>query len=263
MQQDDRKGYKTLKDLVKILSLFNSSDSQERSITEISKLLGMLPSKVSRMIRTLEPEGFFKKNPQTRKYRLGIEFFRLGIAYAHHSPLRKVVRPHLEQMAKETHLIAACGVLKNGDVVLIDRLETLTIDLISVRMVLNLPVHATAIGKALLAYLPESEQETILRSVQLKKFTPATVTDLKNIKQNLEQVRKHGYAVDLGETHENLNSIAAPIKNESNQTVAAFGLSGDRSQFPEEKVPELLPYLVEKANFVSRQLGFTGEIQFG
>ena len=256
MQQNDAKGYKTLKDLAKILSLFNSSEIQERSVTEISKVLGMLPSKVSRMIRTLETEGFFKKNPQTRKYSLGIEFFRLGIAYAHHSPLRKLVRPHLEQMAKEVSLTAACGVLKNGNIVLIDRVENLTIDLISVRLVLDLPIHATAIGRALLAYVPENEQDLILRSSELRKFTSATVVDLGMIKGNLDLIQKNGYAVDLGETHEDVNSIAAPIKNGDSRVVAAIGLTGDKFQLPRDKLSKLRPYLIEKAYFISRQLGY-------
>jgi DNA-binding IclR family transcriptional regulator len=259
MPQSTGKGYKTLKDLVRIISLFNSYEIEERSVTEISKLLGMHPSKVSRMLSTLETEGFFRKNPQTRKYRLGIEFFRLGIAYAHHSPLRKIVRPHLEQMAKEVSLTAACGVLKNGNIVLIDRVENLTIDLISVRLVLNLPIHATAIGRALLAYVPENEQGLILRSVELKKFTSSTVVDLSSIKENLNLIRKNGYAVDLGETHEDVNSIAAPVKSSDSRVVAAIGLTGDKLQLPRDKVPKLLPYLAEKAYFISRQLGYAND----
>ena len=87
-------GYKTLKDLARIISLFNTFQVEERSVTEISKALGMLPSKVSRMIRTLESEGFFERNLETGKYRLGIEFFELGMVYIFNFPLRKIVATH-------------------------------------------------------------------------------------------------------------------------------------------------------------------------
>ena len=118
MIQKVNQGYKTIQDLMKIISLFNSSKNIELGVNEISKQLGMIPSKVSRMIRTMESEDYFEKNEQTKKYRLGIEFFRLGLTYMHHSALRKIVRPHLEQMASEVLLIITCAVQKNGNVIM-------------------------------------------------------------------------------------------------------------------------------------------------
>jgi IclR family KDG regulon transcriptional repressor len=260
MEQKKSQTYKTLKDLAKILSLFNTSEMGERSISDISKSVGMLPSKVSRMIRTLENEGFFKKNSQTGKYSIGIEFLRLGIAYAHHSPLRKIVRPHLEQMAREANLTAACGVLKNNNIIIIDRVENLNIDLMAVRLVLNLPIHATSIGRVLLAHLSQEEQDKVLGTVELKKLTPKTVVNVKLIKENLRLIRKNGYAIDLGETDENLHSIAAPIKNSHERVIAAINLTGDRSQMPKENLSRLVLYLKEKAIFISRQVEYMTEI---
>jgi DNA-binding IclR family transcriptional regulator len=87
---------------------------EERSVTEISKALGMLPSKVSRMIRTLESEGFFERNLETGKYRLGIEFFELGMVYIFNFPLRKIVWPHIDPMMKELNLTEGWDFLKNS-----------------------------------------------------------------------------------------------------------------------------------------------------
>jgi DNA-binding IclR family transcriptional regulator len=260
MEQKNKQTYKTLQDLAKILSLFNTCETGERSISDISKSVGMLPSKVSRMIRTLEKDGFFRKNSQTGKYSIGIEFFRLGIVYAHYSPLRKIVRPHLEQMARDVNLTAACGVLKDNSVIIIDRVENLNIDLMAVRLVLNLPTHATSIGRTLLAYLPRVEQDKVLRTVELKKLTPKTAVNLRVIKEKLRAIKKNGYAIDLGETDEDLYSIAAPIKNGDGQIVAAINLTGDKSQIPKEKLLSLVPYLKEKAVFISRQFDYVDDL---
>src|SRR4030042_3042218 len=131
--------YKTLQDLAEIIRIFNTFKVEEWSVMEISRSVNMPPSKVSRMIRKWEKGGFFEKNPENGKYRLGIGFFELGVVYTYNFPLRKIVRPHLEQMAKETKLTVACAILRNSKVVVIDRVQNLNIDLLAYRVALNLP----------------------------------------------------------------------------------------------------------------------------
>jgi DNA-binding IclR family transcriptional regulator len=256
IKSPSNQGYKTLRDLAKITSLFNTLQVEERSVTEISKALGMLPSKVSRMIRTLENEGFFEKNLENGKYRLGVQFFELGMAYVFNFPLRKVLRPHLEEIFKELNLTTSWGMLKNDKVIVVDRIQNLNIDLLTHRLGLNIPIHSTSIGKALLAYLPEKEQDRILRSNNLAKFTKATLTDQKLIKKHLKLIKERGYSTDEGETHEDLNCMAAPIKNSNGEVIAAINLMDERKRTSAEKLFGLADYLKEKALFISRQLGY-------
>ena len=253
-------GYKTLKDLARIISLFNTYQVEERGVTEISKAVGMLPSKISRMLRTLEAEGFFEKNLETGKYRLGLAFFELGMVCALNFPLRKIIRPHIEQMARELNFTASCAILKNSKVVVIDRVQNLNIDLLTYRIGLNLPIHSTSIGKVLLAYLPEKEQDRILKSINLVKFTDATIVDRKAIKENLKLIRQRGYAADEGETHEDLNCMAAPIRNGTGDVIAAINIMDERTRTSAEKLFQFAEYLKEKAFFISRQLGYIGNL---
>jgi DNA-binding IclR family transcriptional regulator len=248
--------YKTLKDLTKIILLFNTFQFEERSVTEISKILSMLPSKVSRMLGTIEKEGFLEKNPETKKYRLGIRFFELGVVYAFHLPLRRIIRPHIEQMAKELNLTVGWAILRNNRVIVVDRIQNMNIDMLAQRIGLNLPIHTTAIGKLLLAYLPEEEQDKILESIDLVKLTNATMVDKKLIKENLKVIKERGYATDEGETHEDLNGIAAPIKNSTGDVVAAIHLMGENSRTSPQEFFQFASFLKEKALFISRQLGY-------
>jgi DNA-binding IclR family transcriptional regulator len=253
-------GYKTLKDLAKITSLFNTLQIEERSVTEISKALGMFPSKVSRMIRTLENEGFFEKNLENGKYRLGVQFFELGMAYVFNFPLRKVLRPHLEQIFKELNLTTSWGILRNDKVIVVDRIQNLNIDLLTHRVGLNLPIHSTSIGKVLLTYLPEKEQDRILKSTNLIKFTNGTIVDQKLIKKHLKLILERGYATDEGETHEDLNCIAAPIRNGNGEVIAAINLMDEKSRTSAEKLFGFVDYLKAKALFISRQLGYRNNL---
>jgi len=253
-------GYKTLKDLAKIISLFNTFEVEERSISDISKAVGMLPSKVSRMIRTLEGEGFFEKNLETGKYRLGVQFFELGMAYVFNFPLRKLLRPHLEQIFKDLNLTTSWGILRNDKVVVVDRIQNLNIDLLTHRLGLNLPIHSTSIGKVLLAYLSEKQQDRILKSTNLVKFTNATIVDQKLLKKHLKLIRGRGYSTDEGETHEDLNCMAAPIRNGNGEVIAAINLMDEKSRTSAEKLFKFADYLKGKAFFISRQLGYREEI---
>ena len=258
MKLNSKQNYKTLKDLAKILSLFNDLQAEEKSVTEISKALEMFPSKVSRMLRTLEGEGFFEKNSESGKYRLGILFFELGAVYAYHHSLRKIIRPHIEQIAKEINVTVSWAILKKSRVIVLDRIQNLPIDALAYRIGLNLPVHTTSVGKILMAYLPEEEQDEILQSVNLVRCTEASVIDPKIIKKKLHLCRQEGYSTDEEETYEGVNCIAVPIKNADGRVIAAVSLMDDKSRTSREILFQHLNYLKEKALFISRQLGFRG-----
>lgn len=260
MELITKQGHKTLKHFMKILDFFNTYQVEERGVSETSKALDMSPSKISRMLKTLESEGFFEKNSDTNKYRLGIKFFELGMVYAFNFPIRKIMRPHIEQMAKELNLTVSWGILRNSKIIVVDRVQNLNIDLLAYRIGLNIPLHSTSIGKILLAYLPEEEQDEVLQSVNLEKFTPATIVDPKLIKENFKFIRERGYSIDKGETHEDLNCIAAPIKNGEGDVIAAINLMNEKSQTSAEKLFSFANYLKEKALFISRQCGYKNNI---
>jgi DNA-binding IclR family transcriptional regulator len=248
--------YKNLKDFAKICSLFNDLQTEEVGVTKISKTLNMSLSKISRMLSTLESEGFFEKSEKTGKYRLGPLFFELGILYAYHSPLRKIIRPHVEQIANESKVTVTWGILRKNRIIIMDRIQNLPIDTLAYRIGLNIPIHSTAAGKILMSYLPEEEQDRILQSIHLEKNTDATVVDPKLIKENLKLFKERGYSTDEEETQEGLIAIAVPIRDSHGQVIASISLNDQKSQTSKETLFKKVDYLKEKALFISRQLGF-------
>lgn len=248
--------YKTLNDLAKIIHIFNDFKVEEASVMEISRALKMSPSKVSRMVGTWEREDFFEKNPESGKYRLGVKFFELGIVYAFHFPLRKIIRPHIEQISKDCDISVSYAIFRNDKPIIVDRIQALNIDLFPYRLGFNLPLHTTSLGKILLAYLSEEEQERILQSQSLTRFTDATIVDVKLIKENLKLIKEKGYATDAGETHEDWNCISVPIIDGNGSLVAAITLMDEKTRNSAEQLFQCSEYLKEKALFVSRQLGY-------
>lgn len=248
--------YKNLKDFAKICSLFDDLQTEEIGVTKISNTLGMSLSKISRMLSTLDGEGFFEKNEKTGKYRLGALFFELGIVYAYHSPLRRIIRPHVELIANESNVTASWGILRKNRVIIMDRIQKIPLDTLSYRIGLNLPIYTTAAGKILMASLPEEEQDRILLSVNLLKITDATVVDHEKIKENLKLFKERGYSTDEEETQDGVIAIAVPITNNVGQTIASISLMDEKSRTSPENLFGKVDYLKQKALFISRQLGF-------
>jgi IclR family transcriptional regulator, KDG regulon repressor len=251
---------KTLHNLAQILSLFSTSQTDEKSVSEISKSLGMYPSKISRMLATLERDGLMEKNIESGKYRIGIRFLELGMIYISNFPLRKIVRPHLEQMAKETNLTASMAILRGTRIIIVDRIQNLNLDIVMQSMGINSPLHSTSVGKVFLASLTGKSQKEILRNVNFVKYTETTIVDLKSLLDHLRVVKEKGYATDEGETYEDLNCIAAPIKDESGKVIAAINLMGRKAMISSNDLFKLSGYLKERAFFISRQVGFQASI---
>ena len=248
--------YKTLKDLARIISLFNNLEVGELGVAEISRELTFAPSKVSRMLKTFEDDDFFKQNPDTGKYRLGPRFFELGLAYAYQLPMRKLMRPHIEQLAEQLKMTVSWGIINQNRVIVLDRIQMMGLDLLAHRIGTNLPIHSTSIGKVLLAHLPEKELNQILRSIKLVKYTKQTVVDPKLIRKNLNLIREKGYAYDERETAENTICIAAPIKDGNGAVTAAINLTDVISNTSPDQMMKHVPLLRDRALFISRQLGY-------
>jgi DNA-binding IclR family transcriptional regulator len=208
------------------------------------------------MLGTLEIEGFFEKSENNGKYRLGPLFFELGILYAYHSPLRKIIRPHIEQIATESKVTVTWGIYKKNRVIIMDRIQNLPADALAYRIGLNIPIYSAAAGKILMSYLPEEEQDRILQSVNLVKHTDSTVIVPETIKENLKRFRERGYSTDEEETLQDVIAIAVPIRDSHGRAIASISLNDEKSRTSPEKLFGKVDYLKEKALFISRQLGF-------
>lgn len=253
---DSNAGYKTLKDLSRILSYISSVGTETIGITETARELDMLPSKISRMLSTLEKEGFFERETTTGRYSIGGRFFELGMLYVVNNPLRMIFHPHLEQITAELKLASSFAIFRNNKIIVVDKINIVGS---GVRHDFNLPLHSSSFGKVYLASLPDDQALKVLKSGELPRFTDATITDPKLIIKNLAHIRKYGYAIEVGEIQEGLASIAVPIRDATNGLAAALNiLAYLTTPFGTERQKEIASYLKAKAFFISKQLGYTG-----
>jgi IclR family transcriptional regulator, KDG regulon repressor len=247
--------YKTVKDLGRIVALFEKYRGEERSLTDICRSLQMLPSKVSRLLRTLEPEGFFERNPDTGKHRIGPRFLQLGLLYVFNLPLRRIILPHLEHVVQDLSLSTGWGIFKNDQIIVVDRIHFGKRSVAN-RMGLNLPLHSSSYGKLFLAYLTAQDQERLLNSITFIKFTDTTISEPEKLREEIKLIKQRGYALDQGETASGSVGIAAPILNSDGDVIAAISVSEEPTRFTPDVLQRSIEYLTERARFISRQIGY-------
>lgn len=229
-------------------------------IAEIADSLGMSRSTTHRYVMTLAAMRLLVQGPG-RKYKLSLRVTHLGMATLNSTSLREHARPYLEELRQRTTYTVNLAELDGPEIIYVDRARSLRpgqgkIDL-NLRPGSRLPAHCTSMGKVLLAYLPTLEQRDLIETMTLARRGPNSIMSKKALHVELDYVREEGIAVNDEELAAGLVSIAAPLRNESREVIAAINLSAHTLKVSlEEMVDQLVPHLVTTADHISARLGY-------
>jgi IclR family transcriptional regulator, pca regulon regulatory protein len=245
-----------------ILGCF-SSTRPVLGIADIADALGMSRSTTHRYVITLVALGYLEQGA-SRKYRLGLRVTDLGMSALHSTGLREHSHPELEELRRRTSYTAGLGVLDGEEILYVDRARGFRLEQTEAALDpqpgSRLPVHCTAIGKLLLAYLPEHEQRELIAQITLTKHGPNTITSKQALRDELEQIRRDGLAVNDQELAPQLRTLAAPVRDQTGTVLAAVNLSIPGASTPlAELVDTLGPQLLATAERISAGLGYRGD----
>jgi DNA-binding IclR family transcriptional regulator len=120
----------------------------------------------------------------------------------------------------------------------------------------RVPLHATGIGKVLLAWLQATQRDALARRIELHRFTPTTLTDAERLVEELATIRRQGYARDDGEMEEGVRCIAVPVRDSSTHVVAALSVSGPSSRLTEERLLTVIDQVGAAGEALSSVLGY-------
>jgi IclR family pca regulon transcriptional regulator len=229
-------------------------------IADIADDLGMSRSTTHRYVITLVALGYLEQGA-SRKYRLGLRVTDLGMSALNSTGLREHAHPYLEELRQRTSYTTSLGVLDGTDVLYVDRVRSFRRSQSKIDLELHtgsrLPAHASSIGKLLLAYLPDAEQRDLIGEMKLTKRGPNTITSKKALREELDEIRSAGFAVGDQELAAELYAIAAPVRNEAREVVAAVNLSAPAGMISlEELVDALGPHLITTTDRISARLGY-------
>jgi IclR family acetate operon transcriptional repressor len=231
-----------------------SEQTPELSVTALSAQLGLHKSTVSRLLAALRRESLVEQDPETRKFRLGTSLVTLAGVVLSGMHLRRAVEPYLGRLADLTQETANITVLDGNECVNVERSASLK----NIRAVgwigRRTPLHCTAAGKALLAYMAPQERRKLLPA-RLPVFTAKTITKRSALEAELEQVRQQGYALANEEFEEGLTAVAAPIRNRSGRVIAAITVSGPAYRMDPAAIQRFVVPVQEAAGEISARLG--------
>ncbi|MBA3807307.1 MAG: IclR family transcriptional regulator [Solirubrobacterales bacterium] len=229
-------------------------------ISDIADELGMSRSTTHRYVTTLVALGYLEQDAQ-RKYRLGLRVTDLGMSALNSMGLREHAHPYLKELRERTSYTVSLAVLDGTEILYVDRAKSFRREQSKIELDPNpgsrLPAHCTAMGKILLAFLPESEQRERIAQMTLAKKAPNTITSKSALTVELEQVREEAFAVNDQELLAELYAIAAPVRDHAHETVAALSLSAHSSMISLEGLVDALgPHLIATADRISQRLGY-------
>jgi IclR family transcriptional regulator, KDG regulon repressor len=265
MSQHDRGGNPVMsnnyivKPVYKALQVLRvlGDERRELALSEICYRVDLPKTTVFRYLQTLCVCGFVTHDHDTDLYRIGLRVWELGQSV--HEPLRvrELALPLMRALRDQFNETVNLGVLDGLEVVYLEIIESRR----SLRMQAQLggrdPIHSTALGKAVLAFLPEDQWPAHLPS-DLTPRTERTVVSRGRVQQALAQARERGYAFDDEENEEGARCIAAPIFNHQGQAVAAVSLAAPASRMTDRLLPKAAAAVTQTAGEISKRLGYQG-----
>jgi len=246
----DKSGIKTIQSVDRAIEILRCFEQEEKlGVSEISKLLGLHKSTVFGLVNTMASHRLLEKAPESEKYRLGIELFRLGANVR--SGIREIGAPHVRQLMEATGETANLVVPDGCDVVYVEKKESPHSMRICTSIGQRLPMYCTAVGKVILAYMDEKQRETVVRGLKLTPRTDNTISTRAELFAQLERVRQNGYAIDDEELEYGLVCIAVAILGLSGEPVAALSVSGPKQRMTQEKITGIYNELIAHTKEIS------------
>jgi DNA-binding IclR family transcriptional regulator len=246
---------KILDKAVRVLMLF-TPEQPEWGVTAIAREVDMSKSTVHRILRVFEQHGFLAQNPETRRFRLGLAGIELGRRAQVGLELRRIALPIMEQLSAlsgETVLLQV--VSPEGDrVVCIERVQQRR----GLRLILDVgstaPLYAGCSSKILLAYLDEATIDRVLGG-ELLPMTSHTLIDPVQIRAQLEEIRRNGFAVSFEETDEGVAGVSLPVRDSHDRVIAGLSVSGPMTRVNATTIVHYTGFAREGARRIAAELG--------
>ena len=229
----------------------------EAGVTEIAAELGVHKSTAFRLIAALEQGDLVAQDTARGRYRLGMGILRLAGATGARLDVVQESRPVCQALAGQVGETINIAVLSGRDALYLD--QVVGPSALSLRNWIGqrIPLHATSDGKVFLAYLFRGQLAEVLAQ-PLPRFTAQTITSIRALRGELEDVCARGYATAVDELEAGLTAIAAPIRNAEGVVIASVSASGPSFRLSEDRIPEVAGAVRSAADEISRRLGWTG-----
>ncbi|HHI69566.1 MAG TPA: IclR family transcriptional regulator [Rhodobacteraceae bacterium] len=226
------------------------------TLSEIAERLGQSPATVYRILTTFAARNMLEMDATSQEWFIGPASFRAGSAFLRRTGVVERARPVMRDLMEETGETANLGIENNTQVLFLSQVETPE----NIRAFFppgaQSPMHASGIGKALLAHSDPRRIAKYISSAPLTAFTDNTIHSKAELLAELEKIKKDGYAFDNEEKNIGMRCIAAPIFNSFGEVVAGISISGPSARLSLERIPSVGAVVAKRAAELSTTLGY-------
>lgn len=252
----DKTDQNTIKSLDRaIIVLQRLAELGGATLSELASDLRQSPATTYRVLTTFQGRGLVDFDDSAQVWSIGAGTFLIGAGFLRRTSLVDRARPILRALMASTGETANLGVEKGGEVLFVSQVETQA----NIRAFFPpgsmSDMHASGIGKALLAFMPDDRRAAVLSGRVLTRYTANTLTDPDALDRDLSQTRARGYAVDGDEKTDGMRCIAAPVFDPYGETVAGLSISGPSSRIADGDIPRLGATVADAARQLSTALG--------
>jgi IclR family acetate operon transcriptional repressor len=224
------------------------------SLTNVAQRAGIAPSTAHRILATLKAAGFVHCNA-SGSYFIGVKAFKVGTAFLRNRKLADVGRSVIRQLMEATGETSSIGIENEGFVIFLSQMESHHSVRTFHRPGGRSPLHASSIGKAMLAALPDDVIAKKLHQIGMQKFTAKTIADPEALLKDLAKARKRGWTIDDQERAEGMRCVGAAVYNEHSEAIGAISVSGPMVRMSDERLGELGPMVKRAAAEITERIG--------
>jgi IclR family acetate operon transcriptional repressor len=231
------------------------SGREGMSLTELAEAADQAPATVYRVLSTFATHGIVEFDSDEQLWSIGPEAFRIGSAFLMRTNLVEQARAVMRDLTSETGETTNLAIADGAQVVFLSQVETHEPIRAFFRPGTRGPIHASGIGKALLAYFPPERVERLIQAEGLERFTAHTITAREALMSELAAIRAQGWAMDDEERTEGMRCIAAPIFNEYREAIAGVSISGPTVRVTRARGDDFGAQVRAAADRITRAIG--------
>ncbi|MGM0782610.1 MAG: IclR family transcriptional regulator [Pseudomonadota bacterium] len=225
------------------------------ALSELAEAVDLAPSTTHRLLQALHGQGFVTQDAELGVWKIDVKTFRIGNSFLEARDFVATSRPFLRRLTAQTGETANLGIRDGGTAVFLAQSESPQMMRMITRLGSRAPLHASGVGKALMAWLPDDEFEHILAEQGLARVTANTLHTPEALRADLAEIRRLGYACDREEHAIGLHCVAACLHDEHSTPLAAISVSGPMARIPETRLAELGELVRDTAAEITARLG--------
>jgi IclR family acetate operon transcriptional repressor len=225
------------------------------TLTDLAQRVQLAPSTAHRLLATLEKMGYVYQGGELGRWYIGLQAFTVGTSFLANRDFVAQSHPYMRRLMEQSGETTNLGILDGTEAVFIDQVQCRETMRTIVKLGSRVPLHASGVGKAIFAALPDEQIDAILKVKGLPRITANTITSPETMWASVRVIRQRGWSFDDEEHILATRCVAAPIYNEHAEVLGAISCAGPVSRLPDERIKQLGPLVAHTAEELTHRLG--------